>query len=66
MISGSVVELSDELAGGAEHDRIESDGSVGNPSIERVFGDLGEITDMNTAMIKVVTECAGIAVAELA
>jgi hypothetical protein len=33
-----------------------------NPSVERVLGDLGEITDMNTAMIEIEVECAGIAV----
>ena len=61
MITGSAVELSDELAGRSEHDRVESDGSVGNPSGERILGDLGEITDMNTAMIEIEAECAGIA-----
>ena len=61
MLTGSAVELSDELAGRGEHDRVESDGSVGNPSSERIFGDLGEITDMNTAMIEIEAECAGIA-----
>ncbi len=61
MITGSAVELSDELAGRSEHDRVESGGSVGNPSSERILGDLGEITDMNTAMIEIEAECAGIA-----
>jgi hypothetical protein len=32
-----------------------------NPSVERVLGDLGEITDMNTAMIEIEAECARIA-----
>ena len=61
MITGSAVELSDELAGRSEHDRVESDGSIGNPSRERILGDLGEITDMNTAMIEIEAECVGIA-----
>ena len=46
---------------GGEHDRVESDGSVGNPSGEGILGDLGEITDMNTAVIEIEAECAGIA-----
>ena len=61
MIAGAAVELSDEFAGRGEHDRVESVGSVGNPSSERILGDLGEITDMNTAMIEIEAECAGIA-----
>ena len=61
MITGSAVELSDELAGRSEHDRVKSDGSVGNPSNKRIVGDLGEITDMNPAMIEIEAECAGIA-----
>ena len=60
MITGAAVELSDELAGGDEHDRVESDGWIGNPSNERILGDLGEITDMNTAMIEIEAECVGI------
>jgi hypothetical protein len=62
MITGSPVELSDELPGRSEHDRVQSDGSVGNPSGEGIIGDVGEITDMNTAMIEIEAECAGIAV----
>ena len=58
MIAGAAVELGDELAGRSEHDRVESDGSVGNPSSEGILGDLGEITDMNTAMIEIEAECA--------
>ena len=58
MITGAAVEFGDELAGGGEHDRVESDGSVGNPSSERILGDLGEITDMDTAMIEIEAECA--------
>src|SRR5829696_3671527 len=61
MLAGSAVELSDEFAGRSEHDRVESDGSVGNPSGERILGDLGQITDMNPAMIEIEAECAGIA-----
>src|SRR5215213_12033969 len=62
MITGSPVELGDELAGRGEHDRVESDGMVGNPSKERILGDLGEIAHMNTAMIEIEAERAGISV----
>ena len=58
MITGAAVELSDELAGGSEHDRVESGRSILNPSGEGILGDLGEITDMNTAMIEIEAECA--------
>jgi hypothetical protein len=61
MLASSAVELSDELAGRGEHDRVESDGSVGNPGSERILGDLGQITDMNTALIEIEAECVGIA-----
>ena len=64
MITGSAVELSDQLAGGSEHDRVESDGSVENPSGQGILGDLCEITDVNTAMIKIEAECCRCAVAE--
>ena len=60
MITGSAVELSDELAGRSEHDRVQSDRSIWNPGSERILGDLGEITDMNTALIEIEAECAGI------
>ena len=61
MIAGSVVELGDELAGRSEHHRVKSTGSIGNPRRERILGDLGEITDMYTAVIEIEAECAGIA-----
>ena len=64
MIAGAAVELGDELAGRGEHDRVESGRSIGNPSGERILGGLGEITDMNTAMIEIEAECAGIAFAQ--
>jgi hypothetical protein len=57
MITGAPVEPSDELTGRREHDRVESDRSILDPGGEGVFGDLGEITDMNTAMIKIEAEC---------
>ncbi len=61
MITGSAVEVGDQLAGGGEHDRVESGRSILNPSGEGIFGDLGEITDMNPAVIEIELECAGIA-----
>src|SRR5512133_4227783 len=60
MVTGSAVELSDQLAGRSEHDRVESGRSILNPSGEGILGDLGEITDMNPAMIEIEAECAGI------
>jgi hypothetical protein len=62
MITGTAVELGDELAGRGEHDRVESDGSVGNPSSEHIRSDLGNVSDVNPAMIEIEAECAGIAV----
>jgi hypothetical protein len=56
MLTGSAVELSDELAGGGEHDRVQSDGSVGNPSNKRILGGFGEVADMDPAVIKVEPE----------
>jgi hypothetical protein len=64
MITGSAVEFGDQLAGGGEHDRVQSDGSVGNPSGEGIIGDLGEITDVNPAMIKIELKRLRLAVAE--
>jgi hypothetical protein len=62
LITGSAVELGDELAGRSEHDRVQSGRSILHPCGEGILGDLGEITDMNTAMIEIEVECAGIAV----
>ena len=61
MLAGSAVELSDQFAGRGEHDRVQSGRSIFNPSSEGILGDLGEITDMNTAMIEIEAECVGIA-----
>ena len=58
MIAGAAVEFGDELAGGGEHDRVESGRSVGNPSGEGILGGLGEVADMNTAVIEIEVECA--------
>ena len=59
MITGSPVQLSNKLAGRSEHDRIESGRSILNPSGEGIIGDLGEITDMHTAMIEIEASAPG-------
>ena len=59
MITGAAVQLGDELAGRSEHDRVQSDRSILNPSGKGIIGDLGEITDMNTTMIEIEAECTG-------
>jgi hypothetical protein len=64
MLAGSAVELGDQLASGGEHDRVESGRSILNPCGEGIFGDLGEITDMNAAMIEIEVECLWLAFAE--
>jgi hypothetical protein len=64
MLPGAAVEISDEIAGRSDHDRVESNGSVGNPSGEGIIGDLGEIADMNTAVIKIELECLRFAFSE--
>jgi hypothetical protein len=61
LIAGSAVELGDELAGRSEHDRVQSNRSILNPTGKGIVGDLGEITDMNTTIIEIEAECAGIA-----
>jgi hypothetical protein len=60
VLAGAAVQVGDQLAGGGEHDRVQSDGSVGNPGGEGILGDLGEITDMNPAVIEIEAECTGI------
>ena len=64
MITGAAVEFGDKLAGGGEHDRVESGRSVGNPSGERILGGGGDVADMNAAVIKVEVERLGFAFAE--
>jgi hypothetical protein len=62
MITGSTVELSDQLAGRSQQDRVQSGRSIMNPSSKGIVSDLGEITDMDTTMIEIEAECAGITV----
>ena len=64
MITGSAVELGDELPGGGEHDRVQSSRSILNPSGEGILGDRGEITNMNTTMIEIEAECLWFAFSE--
>ena len=54
----------DEVAGGGEHDRVESGRSVGNPSFERILGRAGKVTDMHTTLIEIERQGVPVAVAE--
>jgi hypothetical protein len=60
MLAGAAVQVGDQLAGRSEHDRVQSGRSILNPSGEGILGDLGEITDMNPAVIEIEAECTGI------
>ena len=64
MIAGAAVEFGDQLAGGGEHDRVESGRSVGNPSGEGILGGGGEVADVDAAVIEVEAERLGFAFAE--
>ena len=57
MCAGSAVEFGDEVAGGGDHDRVESSRSVGNPSREGILRGGGEVADMDAAVIEVEVEC---------
>ncbi len=56
MITGTAVEFGDQLPGGGDHDRVVPCRPIGNPSVERVLGRGGYVTDKNTAVIKVELE----------
>ena len=64
MITGLSVEFGDKLSGGREHDRVESCGSVGNPSVERILSGGGDVADMDPAVIKIELKPRRVAVAE--
>jgi hypothetical protein len=64
LITGATVEFGDKLAGGGEHDRVESGRSIRNPSVERIFSRGCPITDMNTAVIKVELQPRRVALAD--
>jgi hypothetical protein len=57
MRAGARVQLSYEVPGGCDHDRVEPSRSVGSPSVERSLRGAGEVADMNAAVIKVEVEC---------
>jgi hypothetical protein len=64
MRAGTAVELGDQVAGGGDHDRVESSRSIGNPSAERILSRGRPIADMNAAVIKVELEPRRVALAE--
>src|SRR5215210_7066549 len=64
MVTGSSVQVGDEVPGGGDHDRVEPSRAVRNPSMERILSHGGHITDMDTTVIKVEAECLWFAVAE--
>ena len=45
----ALAELADQLAGGVEHDRIQAAAAVGLPCREDVFGERGEVADMDSS-----------------
>jgi hypothetical protein len=64
MIAGLSVEFGDKLAGGGEHDRVESCGPVGHPGREGIVGSGGDVTDVNAAAMKVEVQCLWFAFSE--
>jgi hypothetical protein len=64
MITGLSVEFGDQVPSGGEHDRVESCGSVGNPSCEGILRGGGDIADMDTTVIKIELKPRRVAVAE--
>jgi hypothetical protein len=61
MITGATVEFGDKFAARGEHDRVKAGRSVRKPSTEGILSVGGNIADVNTAMIGIEAECAGIA-----
>ena len=64
MSPGATVEFGDQVAGGGEHDRVQTGRSVGNPSGEGILGGGGDVADMDAVVIKVEAEGLAFAVAE--
>jgi hypothetical protein len=64
MITGPTVEFGDKLSSWGQHDRIEPGRPIGNPSDESVFGGLGNVSDMDAAVIEVEVKCLWFAFAE--
>jgi hypothetical protein len=55
--AGSPVELRDQVAGGGEHDRIQSTAAVGSPGVEEVFGECGQVADVDPLPVQVEAQC---------
>src|SRR5215211_658363 len=53
MRPGSAVEFGNKLAAGGEHHRVEPRRSIGNPSREGILGGLGNVADMDAAVIEI-------------
>jgi hypothetical protein len=66
MRAGTAVEFGDQVAGGGEHDHdgVQSGSSVRKPSGEGILGGLGQVADVDAAVIKVEVECLWFAVTE--
>jgi hypothetical protein len=64
MRAGTAVEFGHQVAGGGDHDRVESSRSIGNPSAKRILRGGGDIADMDAAVIKVKVECLWLALSE--
>ena len=62
--AGPAVEVGNQLAGGGEHDGVESGRPVGRPGGEGIVGGFGKVADVNTAVIKVEGERCQLAVTE--
>lgn len=59
LVAGAGVEFSDQLAGGGEHDRIQTTLPVGAPGGEHVGGHGGQVADVDTLLVEVEAECFG-------
>jgi hypothetical protein len=64
VVARTLVQLRDEVAGGGEHDRVESAVAVGLPRGEQLLGCRGWVADMDPLTIKVEAERFGSAVAQ--
>ena len=64
MITGSSVQVGDKVPGRGQHDRVQSGTLVRNPSSESILGGLGEVPDMDPAVIEIVVERGRVAFAE--
>ena len=64
MISGASVEFGDQVAGGGEHDRVESGRSVEIPGGEGVLGGGGHVADVDPCRDRGRSRAPRVAVAE--